>query len=459
MKKKILGAILAFTSILTLASCNTEQDEEYSLNIWTYYNGDTETSFQKIIKDYNETRGIEKKIVVSSISKGSRVTDLLDALLASATNKLGADEMPDMFLAYPDCAFELDKYDKLVSFDKYFTSEELSNYNEGFLNEGRFGKNNELKILPIAKSTEALYVNKTDFDKFLNTYPDCGISYNDLETIEGLIKVSKAYYEKTGKAFFGRDSLDNYFVIGAKQLGIDILHYNDQNEFEVNFNRDVFKKLWDSYYVPYVKGYFTSFGKFRSDDIKNGDILSYIGSTSSGGYFPSKVYISEQESYPIESAIYTLPTFENGDKYAVSQGAGFCVTKSDEKREKASIDFLKWLSEKNNIIKFANTSGYFPATIDGFSNEFVESQATDLYKNSFSVSKKTTEEYKMYTNIVGINGTNYRNTLRDMLNEYSKKAREAVLNENETEEAIALYTSEEKFDEWFNALKKEISKI
>lgn len=459
MGKRFLGLFLAILLVLTLGSCSSGAQEEYSLQIWTYYNGNTDTSFKNIVDEYNSTRGLEKKIVVTSVSKGSRVSDLLDALLDSATGKLGASSMPDLFLAYPDCAFELDKYDKLVSLDKYFSKEELSNYNEGFLNEGRFSENGDLKILPVAKSTEALYVNKTDFDKFLNKYPDCGVSYSDLSTIEGIIKVSQAYYERTGNAFFGRDSLDNYFVIGAKKLGVDILHYDSNGKFGVNFDRDIFKKLWDSYYVPYVKGYFTAIGKFRSDDIKNGKILIYIGSTSSGGYFPSKVTVSENESYEIESEILCTPVFENGSKVAVSQGAGFCITKSVEKREKAAVDFLKWLCEKENITKFANTSGYFPATKDGFSNEFIESQKNEHYKNSFSISKKTTEEYTMYTNVVGVNGTNYRNTLRDMLASYSKKARDIVLANGETSEIIAEYTSLAKFDEWFNAVKEAINKI
>ncbi len=447
------------STITGLVSCEkVEDDEYYSIQIWTYYNGDTESSFQSIVNEYNNTRGVEKKIVVSSLSQGTKVSDLLDALLDSATNKLGSSSMPDLFLAYPDCAFELDKYDKIVSLENYFTSEELKEFNKGFLDEGRIGKDNALKILPVSKSTEALYINKTDFDKFLQANPNLNLSYSNLSTIEGLIDISKAYYETTGKAFFGRDSLDNYFVIGAKQLGIDILHYDDNGQFKINFDEEVFKKLWNSYYVPYVKGYFDSVGRFRSDDVKTGTILSYIGSTSSGGYFPKTVIESEDNSYPIEAMVLETPTFANNPKYAVSQGAGFCVTKSTKKKEKAAIDFLKWLCKEENITKFASSSGYFPATTSGFSESFINKQ-NNSFKESFKVAKQTTENFNMYTNVVGLNGTNYRNFLRDSLDNASKNARNAVIAANMSEDVINEYTSDSKFSEWFLALKQEAEKM
>lgn len=453
--KKVLSLFILFLLAFIFVSCSQPANEQYSLQIWTYYNGTTQSSFEKIIDDYNNTRGKEKGIVVSSLSKGSQVNDLLKELLDSAQGKVGSEEMPDIFLAYPDCAFELDGYDKIASIDSYFSKEELSNFNEGYLNEGKFYNDNSLKILPVAKSTEALYINKTDFDLFLNTYPELNISYDDFNTVEGIINIAEAYYNKTGKAFFGRDSLDNYFVIGAKQLGIDILNYSN-DIFGINFDKKVFKKLWESYYVPYVKGYFLDSGKYRSDAVKSGDILCYIGSTSSAKFFPNKVIDSETATHNIEAEIMPAPIFEGKEKYAVSQGAGFCVTKSNENREKACIDFLKWLCNKENINSFAELSGYFPSTKDGLSLDFISTIENAYMKKNFEICKITLEEYKMYTNIVGTNGTNYRNALRDYLANTSKGARNNVINQGLTEEAINEYTSNEKFEEWFNDLKKTI---
>lgn len=452
MNKKI-NLLLSVLSLLSVCSCGSKT-KYYSLEIWTYYNGTTETSFQNIIDEFNNTRGKELKIAVSSQSQGKTVDDLLNALTDSANNKLGSSPMPDLFLAYSDTAYELDKLGKVASLNDYFSSEELSKFSEGFLNEGKLPGSDTYKILPVSKSTEALYINKTDFDKFINTYPELNISYSNLSTIEGLTYVAKKYYEKTSKAFFGRDSLDNYFVITAKQLGIDILRYDENGNYGINYDKEVFKKLWDAYYVPYVKGYFYSGTGFRSSDIKTGDIICYVGSTSSGGYFPSQVVLSETESYSIECDVLKAPIFADGSNYAVSQGAGFCITKSNKEQETAAANFLKWLTEKTNIDKFCGTSGYFPATKDGFSDEFIESQTNTNFKKSFQIAKKTISESTMYTNVVGEGGNSLRNKLKNSLNTYSKNARQAVLNADDYETAVSEYTSEAKFEEWFNEIQK-----
>ena len=57
-------------------------------------------------------------------------------------------------------------------------------------------------------------------------------SLEDLSTLEGVTETAQKYYEWTdsltpdvpedGKAFYGRDSVANLFVIGSKQLGKDI---------------------------------------------------------------------------------------------------------------------------------------------------------------------------------------------------------------------------------------------
>lgn len=451
MRKNIAKLALITLVSLPLASCNN-QTKQYSLTIWTYYNGDTETSFQKIVEEYNNSQGKENHIAVNTISQGSKVNDLLEALLASANGDFGSQKMPDMFLAYPDTAFEIDKKGKIVSLDKYFTNEELANFNEGFLNEGKLGKDQTLKVLPVAKSTEALFINKTDFDKFISENSSLGIAYDDLETIEGLIDVSEKYFNVTGKAFFGRDSLDNYFVISAKQLGIDIIGYDENKNFGINFDHDIFKKLWDSYAVPLVKGYFNADGNFRSSAMKAGSILAYVGSTSSSSYFPDVVLDGDEKSHNIEPYVMTAPTFKGKEKYAVSQGAGFCVTKADDETEKASINFLKWLTKTDNISKFCQSSGYFPSTKDGFNDAFINSQTNEKFKQSFKAAKTTTENFKMYTNVVGDGGTSYRNTLKNSLTKYCSDALNAIKEANYDKDLINTYASDAKFEEWYSSL-------
>ena len=42
---------------------------------------------------------------------------------------------------------------------------------------------------------------------------------------------------------------------------------------KLDYNEKVARKLWDNYYIPYIKGYFTASGVFRTDDIKQEILL------------------------------------------------------------------------------------------------------------------------------------------------------------------------------------------
>ena len=186
------------------------------------------------------------------------------------------------------------------------SKEELASDRDEYLNEGQIGEDGSLKIFPIAKSTELMMLNKTDWDRFAEA---CGVTLDDLKTLEGVTKTARTYYEWTdsltpqpndGKAFFGRDAMANYMIIGSRQLGQEIFAV-EGNQVTLNLDRDVFKKLWDNYYVPYIRGYFTAQGRFRSDDAKTGDLIALVGSSSGAAYFPKEVAVSDVESYPIES--------------------------------------------------------------------------------------------------------------------------------------------------------------
>ena len=208
-------------------------------------------------------------------------------------------------------------------------------------------------------------LNKTDWDRFAEA---CGVTLDDLKTLEGVTKTARTYYEWTdsltpqpndGKAFFGRDAMANYMIIGSRQLGQEIFAV-EGNQVTLNLDRDVFKKLWDNYYVPYIRGYFTAQGRFRSDDAKTGDLIALVGSSSGAAYFPKEVAVSDVESYPIESIVAPAPMFEQGEKIAVQQGAGMVVTASDTQHEYASVLFLKWFTEERRNIQFSLASGYLP---------------------------------------------------------------------------------------------------
>lgn len=226
-----LGAFAAAAAlVLSLAGCRAEQSggpadvEPVQLTVWTYYNGDQLESFNRLVEEFNATVGKEQNITVENCSQGN-VNDLEAQVMDSAQGKVGAEEMPNIFMAYADTAYAMDQMGELVDLAPYFTDEERTAYIGSYLTEGDFNDDGSIKIFPVAKSVELLFLNDTDWQTFADA---TGAEYADLETIEGLVGTAEAYYNWTdtqtetpddGKALFGRDAMANYMLIGAKELG------------------------------------------------------------------------------------------------------------------------------------------------------------------------------------------------------------------------------------------------
>ena len=352
MKIKITAAALAACLFMAgcsgAASVNTSKNSEpVDITIWHYYNGSQKAAFDDLVNEFNDTVGKEKGIYVEGHSKGN-VSELENAVLSSSRKEVGSEEMPDIFSSYADTAFELEKEGLLADLAPYFTEEEQNSYMDSYIEEGKIGLNGELEIFPVAKSTEIMMMNKTVWDEFSAA---AGVSLEDLKTKEGVVRVAEHYYNWTdgktpdipydGKAFYGRDAVANLFIIGSMQLGVELFHVENQ-QVTLQIDKDVFKRIWDCYYVPYVKGYFGAYGKFRSDDVKIGELIAYTGSTTSAGYFPDQVEQGDTIT-PIECIVLPVPSFEGGAPYIVQQGAGMVVTNGPDDKVRAACEFLKWL--------------------------------------------------------------------------------------------------------------------
>ena len=295
-----------------------------------------------------------------------------------------------------------------------------------------------LRIFPTAKSTEIMMLNKTDWEPFAAA---TGASLEDLKTMEGVVATAQTYYEWTdaqtpdvpgdGRAFYGRDAMANYFIIGMQQLGVEIFQV-ENGKLTLNVPKEELKRLWENYYIPMIKGYFGAYGSFRSDDVKTGDLLAYTGSTSSAMYFPNQVEL-EQSSYPIEYVVMTAPVFQDGRPYAVQQGAGMVVSKSDEKHEYASVEFLKWFTEADNNLRFGCVSGYLPVLKEANSAEILDQV---IQEQELSVAPKTydclttifkeMEGVTLYTNKSFENGSAARKVLEYNLADKAAADRMAV---------------------------------
>ena len=115
------------------------------------------------------------------------------------------------------------------TYQELLDKEELEKYVDSYIAEGCIAADGTLRIFPTAKSTEIMMINKTDWEPFAAA---TGASLEDLKTIEGVVSTAQLYYEWTddqtpdvsgdGMAFYGRDAVANYFIIGMQQLGVEI---------------------------------------------------------------------------------------------------------------------------------------------------------------------------------------------------------------------------------------------
>lgn len=460
-----MAAILVFASVCA-SKGPLDPKDPVSLTVWHYYNGSQQTAFDTLVEEFNDTVGREKGIYVQSYSQGS-VSDLESAVRDTISGKVGAETMPDIFSSYADTAYEVEQAGALADLSAYLSKEELELYVDSYIEEGRIAADGTLRIFPTAKSTEIMLINKTDWEPFAAAV---GASLEDLRTIEGVAATAKAYYEWTdgltpdvpgdGRAFYGRDAVANYFIIGMQQLGVELFQV-DNGKVTLNTPKEELYRLWENYYVPTVKGYFGAYGKFRSDDVKTGDILAYTGSTASAMYFPDQVE-RDSGSYAIEYAVMAAPVFEGGRGYAVQQGAGMVVSKSDERREYASVEFLKWFTQAENNLQFGCVSGYLPVRKEASS---VDQLDKVIAEKGLSVAPKTydclcaildrMDEITLYTNKSFQNGSAARKVLEYHLADQAAADRaavaEAVAGGASPEEAAAPYVTREAFEAWYGA--------
>ncbi len=451
-------------------------DDPVYIKIWNYYNGSMQVAFDTVVAEFNNTVGKEKGIIVEAYSQGS-IPQLETKIFDAANQRVGAEELPDMFAIYADAGFRLYNLDILADLDKYITEEEKAEYVDSYIEEGYLGKDKKFMIFPISKSSEILALNKTDWDKFAQA---TGASLDSLKTMEGIVAVSEDYYNWTdsltpeandGKAFFGRDSLANYIIVGSKQLGEEIFQENEEGSVTLNLDKDTMRRLWDNYYIPYIKGYFTSYNNFAGDDMKIGEVISYVGSTSGLVYFPQSITVDDVNTYDIESLFLNVPMFEGAENYVVQQGAGLAVKKSDEKHEYAAMVFLRYFTDIQKNIEFSVSSGYLPVKKAANNYELIEESLDktddefkkDVLKRSFQITLEQNEESTLYAP-PAFDNTNEARTyietnFKNKAIEDRKKVAALLESGQSLDEAVKDFTSDENFDNWFETFSRELTDI
>lgn len=468
---RIVCACLMIFSFILLSGCEKkllDPANPVKIIIWHYYNGSQLSAFDEMVNEFNNTKGKDVGVYVEAKTMGS-VDSLSEKVRTSANGNTGAEKMPNIFGSYSDIAFIVDRLGLAADISQYMTQAEMEEYVQSFIDEGRLpGNKEQLKIFPIAKSSEIIMVDKTLWEEFKAA---SGIADDALKTWESLVQTAEKYYnwtlESKGKAqsFFGIDYLANFVFCGAKQLGIDVTS-NKNGEGEYNLEETILRRIWDVYYPGYVKGYFGGTAKYRSEDLKKGALAAYLGSTTACAYFPLEISGDDGLIRPAEPFISPVPVFEGGQKIAIQQGAGMVVVKSSPKEEAASVEFLKWFTEAENNIGFALLSSYFPVKTDALFGGALKAKLDEM-KSGTQAQKNTADTFETAVSMFGDytlywadphnDSYDFRDAVENGLLNAASAGRELYLKYSaegmSPEEAFAAVDSDAEFHKWLDTLK------
>lgn len=451
--------------------------EPVHLTVWHHYNAYQKEKFDELVDLFNNTVGQKYGVSVKSVRRAGNAAELASFLKEALAQKIGADEAPDIFAAYPDTAFEFDKAGLLARLNDYLTQTEKNEYVSGFLYSSGFGIPADIKLFPIAKATENLIVNKTAWEPFAKEHK---LSYEDLKTWEDIARVAELYYETTdaktaapndGMPFFGRDSASNYMLVGSFELGTDMFTAAANGSTKYSLNKKVLKKLWDNYYVPFVKGYFGAEGRFRSDDLKTGTIIACVSSTSSAVYLPQAVADKNGKLSAIELEILPLPHFKNAQrKAAVQQGTDMAVLKSFEHKELGAMLFLKWFTAAEQNIDFAVGSGYLPVKKEALLPANIrpaypspDNEVLKYIAPSMEASIQSIMSSSLYFQPGFYRADEARAVLYDAIHTKAKTARKtlqaAASNPALYRETLRRLTDSGSFERWYDELEKSLNAL
>lgn len=373
--KKLIGFVFALIlASVSLTGCaNTSKldpKNPVTLTMWHNYGGDMQEAMDYLIDQFNATVGKEKGIVIN-VTAISSSEDLNKSLAMIVNGDPGAPDIPDIFTGYPKIAVQFEEKGMLVNFDDYFTADELSAYVGAFVEEGRLASGG-LYVFPIAKSTEILYLNQTLFDRFA---AETGASQDKLSTFEGIAELAAMYYKWTddrtpdipddGKQFFASDAWFNIAEVGMAQLGSNIF----DKEGRLSLSNDSYTHIFETLYAPAVEGGFAIYDGYSSDLSKTGDLVCSTGSSAGILFYGNTITYVDGTIEDVDYSILPYPVFENGQKTALQRGGGLMVAKSDEKKEYAAAEFIKWLTASNQNMRFISKTGYLPVTKHAFEQD------------------------------------------------------------------------------------------
>ena len=244
------------------------------------------------------------------------------------------------------------------------TEDQIADFIEGYYNEGREFGDNLMYTMPMSKSTEVLYYNKTFFDANNLTVPT---TWEELEAL-----CAKILEIDPDCIPLGYDSENNWFINMTEQYGSPYTSASGEEHFL--FDNETNKNFVKMFREWYQKGYVTTqeiYGAYTSGlFVATSGTNSYMSIGSSAGAThqrPTKT----ADGYPFEVGIAPIPQVNAENPKVISQGPSLCIFKDANPQEViASWLFVKFLTTTVDFqAEFSMASGYVPVLKSVAQNE------------------------------------------------------------------------------------------
>ncbi len=328
-----------------------------------------------------------------------------DTLRDNIKTALTAGNQPNIAYCYPDHVALYNVARKVVPLDNFiestlevtdangnktimgFTAEQIADFIPGYYAEGAaFDTAGTMYTLPMSKSTEALYYNKTFFEENNLKVPT---TWQEMEEVCAQILAIDPDCVP-----LGYDSEANWFITMCEQNQSPYTGLDKDNHFL--FNHETNRAFVKEFREWFTKGYVTTqeiYGAYTSGlftATEGQKCYMVIGSTGGASYqTPPK----DSEGKPLfETGMATPPQVNSASPKVISQGPSLCIFKDDNPQEvAASWLFVKFLTTTPEFqAEFSMASGYAPVIQSVQQNEVYKQwlDAASGYNNMTALSVK-----------------------------------------------------------------------
>ena len=335
-----------------------------------------------------------------------------DDVVDQIKTELTAGNQPNIAYCYPDHVALYNKARAVVPLDNFInstitvtdnkgqtsilglTDEQKADFIKGYYDEGAvYDQRGTMYTLPLSKSTEALYYNKTFFEVCQRIYtedyeidmrgnyvldaegnkkpnPNKGnedynitvpTTWDEMEAVcRKILKIDPLCIP------LGYDSESNWFITMCEQMNSGYTTLNKNNYFTFdNAKNRAFVERFANWYKEGLVTTQELYGAYTSELFKTTDAAKqkcYMVIGSTGGANHQVPPQDGNGNYIFEAGMTTIPQIDASNPKVISQGPSLCIFKDTNPQEVvASWLFVKYLTTTPEFqAQFSMMSGYAP---------------------------------------------------------------------------------------------------